>query len=88
MPIRIINLNTVPVTLYKNTKFTTAELIIDETICSTSESEQSTAYLKLDILLHPLFHDITESQKQQFLTLMFHDARVIGKIPLILAILK
>ena len=32
-PIRIVNLDTVPVTLYKNTKIATAESISDEAIC-------------------------------------------------------
>ena len=41
-PIRIVNLDTVPVTLYKNTKIATAESISDKAICCTSESEQST----------------------------------------------
>ena len=45
IPIRIVNLDTVPVTLYKNTKIATAELISDEAICSTSESEQLTTDL-------------------------------------------
>ena len=39
VPIRIVNLDTVAVTLCKNTKIATAELISDEDICSTSESE-------------------------------------------------
>ena len=39
--IRIVNLDTVPVTLYKNTKIATIELISDEAIFSTCESEQS-----------------------------------------------
>ena len=55
---KIVNLVTVPVTLYKHTKIATAELISDEAICSTSEGEQSTTDLELDILLHPLPHDI------------------------------
>ena len=38
-PIRIVILDTVPVILHKNTKIATAELISDEAICSTSESE-------------------------------------------------
>ena len=89
-PIRMVNLDTVPVTLYNNTKIATAELISDEAICSTSESEQLTTDLELDILLHPLPHDITESQKEQFLALMSHYSCVIAKIPIpmILAILK
>ena len=78
-PIRIVNLDTVPITLYENTKITTAELISDEAICSTSKSEQSTTDLELDILLHPLPHDITESQKEQFLALMSHYSCVIAK---------
>ena len=56
-PIRIVNLDTVPVTLHKNTKIATAELISDKAICSTSESEQSATDLELDILLHPLPQD-------------------------------
>ena len=79
MPIRIVNLDTVPVTLYKKIKIVTAELINDEAICSTSESEQLTTDLELDILLHPLPHDITESQKEQFLALMSHYSCVIAK---------
>ena len=77
--IRIVNLDTVPVTLCKNTKIVTVELISDEAICSTSESEQSTTDLELDILLHPLPHDITETQKEQFLALMSHYSCVIAK---------
>ena len=50
-PIRIDNFDTVPVTLYKNTKITTAELISNEAICSTSESEQSTIGIELDIII-------------------------------------
>ena len=87
-PIRIVNLDTMPVTLYKNTKIATAKLIGDEVICSTPESEQSTTDLELDILLHPLPKDITESQKEQFLTLMSHYSCVIAKNPMILAILN
>ena len=78
-PIRIVILDTVPVTLYKNTKIATAELISNEAICSTSESEKSTTDLELDTLLHPLPHDITESQKVQFLALMSHYSCVIAK---------
>ena len=78
-PIRIVNLDTVQVTLYKNTKIATVELISDEAICSTSESEQSTTDLELDILLRPLPHDITESQKEQFPALMSHYPCVIAK---------
>ena len=37
VPIRIVNLDTAPVTLYKNTKIATAELISDEAICCTFE---------------------------------------------------
>ena len=38
VPIRIVNLDTVPVTLHKNTKIATAELISDEAICSRVET--------------------------------------------------
>ena len=40
---------------------------------------KTTRDLELDMLLHPLPHDITESQKEQFLALMSHYSCVIAK---------
>ena len=60
VPIQLINLDPLPVTVCRNTKITIAKLIIiDEAICTTCESEQPTT--EVDVLLHPLPHDITES---------------------------
>lgn len=70
------NLDPLPVTVYKYTKVATAKLITDEVVCSTCEREQPST--ELDMLLHPLPHDITESQKEQFLALMSHYSCVIA----------
>ena len=61
VPIRLVNLNPSPVTVYKHTKIATAELIMEEAVYSTCEGEQlpSTDH---GVLLHPIPHDITESQ--------------------------
>ena len=63
VPIRIVNMDTLLVTLRKNTKIATAELVSDETICSTSECNQSKTELEVYILLHPIPYDIT-AQKE------------------------
>ena len=81
VPIRIVNVDPLPVTIHRNTKIATAELITEEVICSTSEREQAPTYTELEVLLHPLPHDITESQKEQFLALLSHYSCVIAKNP-------
>lgn len=57
----------------------TAELITDEAVCSTCEREQPSP--DHDVLLHPIPHDITESQKEQFLALMSCYSCKIAKSP-------
>ena len=79
VPIRLVNLDPSPVTVYKNTKIATAELITDKAVCSTCEGEQPSA--DHDVQLHPIPHDITKSQKEQFLALMSHYSCVIAKSP-------
>ena len=54
VPIRIVNLDPLPVTVYKNTKIATAELITDRAICNATESEEPTT--DLDVFLQPLPH--------------------------------
>ena len=79
VPIRIVNLDPFPVTVHKNTKIATAELITDEAICIAHESEPPIT--ESDVFLHPLPPHITESQKEQFLALMSHYSCVIADSP-------
>ena len=64
----------------QHTKIATAELIMEEAVCSTCEEEQlpSTDH---GVLLHPIPHDITESQKEQFLAMLSHYSCVIAQGP-------
>ena len=62
VPIRLVNLDPLPVTVHRNIKIATAKLITDEAICTACENAQPTT--ELDLLLHPLPYEITESQNE------------------------
>ena len=86
LPIRVVNLDPLPVTLHKNTKIANAELIREEAICSAREKElprnKELAMEELTInLQNPLPSDVTETQKEQFLALMSQYSDVIVQGP-------
>ena len=73
VPVRLVNLDPLPITLYKNTDIAIAELITDESISSTEEVAENfntpKPGLVKDVLLqHPLPDDLTKSQREQFLS--------------------
>jgi len=86
LPVRVVNLDPLPITLHKTTKIAVAKLIREEAICSTSEDEpprdKEMIEEKVAInLQHPLPSDITERQKEQFLAMMSQYSEVIAKGP-------
>ena len=75
VPVRIINTEQIPVTLYKNMKLATAEPINDVSICEATDghsSQQSPRKENHITLSHPLPETITMEQKEKFLALMSH----------------
>ena len=86
LPIRVVNLDPLPVTLHKYTKIANAELIREEAICSACEKEiprnEELAMEELTInLQNPLPSNVTETQKEQFLALMSQYSDVIAQGP-------
>ena len=86
VPVRVVNLDPLPITLYKNTNIAMAELITDESISSTEEVAENfntpEPGLVKDVLLqHPLPDELTESQRKQFLSLLSHYSDVIARDP-------
>ena len=82
LPIRVINLDPLPVTLHKNTKVANAEIIREEAICTASEQGSGVKMtnketLSID-LQHPLPSDLTDKQKEQFFALMSEYSDVIA----------
>ena len=85
LPIRVINLDPLPVTLHKNTKVAIAEIIREEAICTASEQGSGVKTtnretLSID-LQHPLPSDLTDKQKEQFFALMSEYSDVIAQGP-------
>ena len=81
--LRIVNIDVSPVTLYRNSKIATAELITDSAICNTCEQGEVSAsgsYLAKDIPL-TLPDDVTAAQKEQFLALLSHYSDIIAARP-------
>ena len=75
LPIRVVNLDPLPVTLHKNTKIANVKLIREEATCSACEKElprnEELAMEELTInLQNPLPGDVTETQKEQFLAIL------------------
>jgi len=86
LPIRVVNLDPLPATLYKNTKIANAELIREEAICSVCEDRppRDKEMTKEEVtinLQHPLPSELTEKQKEQFLALMSEYDGVIAQGP-------
>ena len=81
VPIRVVNLDPLPVTLHKNTKVAEAELNEDEAVCVVNHEDlQSSSAPVTDILLqNPLPNDITNLQKEQFLSLIASYSDVIAQ---------
>ena len=84
VPVRIINTEQIPVTLYKNMKLATAEPINDVSICEATNgnsSQQSPSEESQITLSHPLPDDITIEQKEKFLALMSHYTDIMADSP-------
>ena len=81
--LRVVNTDVSPVTLYKNSKIATAELINDSAICTTSEQGEGSVrsdHLAANVPL-TLPDDIATTQKEQFLALLSHYADIIAANP-------
>ena len=83
LPIRVINLDPLPVTLHKNTKIAHAKIIREGAICSASEqgTERDKTMTKEVDLQHPLLSNLTDKQKEQFFALTSEYSDVIAQGP-------
>jgi len=84
LPIRVINVDPLPVTLHKTTKIAHAEIIREEAICSACEqgTERDKTMTKEVVsinLQHPLPSNLTDKQKEQFFALMSEHSDVIAQ---------
>ena len=83
MVLRVVNTDVSPVTLYTNSKISTAELINDSAVCRTCEQGEISSRgdcLANDLPL-TLPNDITTAQKEQFLVLLSHYSDIITTSP-------
>ena len=84
IPVRIINTEQIPVTLYKNMKLATAEPINDASISEATNghsSQQSPREENHITLSHPLPETITMEQKEKLLALMSHYTDIMADSP-------
>ena len=85
VPVRIINTDLIPVTLYKNMKIARTESINDLSICaaaSKSDIQQKQSKQKIQITLsHTLPNDITQVQEDKFLALLSHYSDIMADSP-------
>ena len=85
VPVRIINTDLTPVTLYKNIKIATAEPINDLSICaaaSGNDTQQRQGEPTTQITLsHTLPNDITQAQEDKFLALLSHYSDIMADSP-------